>query len=122
MTARSQQRQNFLADVLTTALQGGINYWAGVGSAATRNTESHGFENLTATILDLAEVEGGQHDAVQHIDYNTITRGLRLARRIGPERPHLALADRTNGREGDFDAEDADIVVQLGLFEHIVYG
>lgn len=32
------------------------------------------------------------------------------------------LADRTNGDDGDYDADVADAIVQLGLFDEVVYG
>lgn len=34
----------------------------------------------------------------------------------------LLLADRSNGDDGDYDADGADCIVQAGLWGHIVYG
>jgi len=147
---RSDERQQFLADVFTIGLEGGIGYW----SEATRYKWEQ-VDTFNAVILPISgenEVDGvpawgiwddddERETAPLRIDADVIARGLGLYRRWvageidynGKEvpeanrrpRPGLAQvvkADDTNYREGDIDAGDADNIIQWGLFGCAVYG
>jgi hypothetical protein len=144
MRQRSEERKAFLHGVFTTALEGGIGYW----SAATayrwsKPTGRHGssvedLDGFYAVIRSNDEedgwgVKGIEDNAELRIDADVIARGLSLMRKrhsdgkLGSISGHdyhkqWIAADRTNGDDGDYDADMADQVVQLGLFGEVVFG
>jgi hypothetical protein len=105
----------------TTALEGGINYWAIV------DVYHWDQENFHAVIRDTVD-EDKQHT----IDRAVIERGLGLyyggylVDGYGDKKHHVSADVRefidSCGDDGDMDAGDADTVVQLGLFGKVVYG
>lgn len=91
------------ADWLTTAVEGGINYWAEVEMYAWTD------DQVNVTLVDL--IEKGRY---------VITSTL-------PEwkRAILGVAEQFGrGRDllEDYDAADADAVVQMYLFDEVRYG
>ena len=116
-------RTQFLADILSTALEGGINYWATVDTIERVDAPEDilGWRYDTARILD--HQDGSDFGTMHTIDLDTVAHGLTLmADDTNPRFDALRTADRTNGERGDFDAGDADATIQLGLYEHIIYG
>lgn len=118
-------------DIFVTALEGGINYWASCSaykwSLPDGSADPEGF---FADIIDCV-VEGRQHPLTQEveawrIDIDTIRRGLELAPTakvywsITP--PPTLRAIEAGEEWEDFDAGDADMIVQLGLFGEVRYG
>jgi hypothetical protein len=115
---RSAERVEFLSDVLTTAVEGGIQYWADVLIYEV-GPETY------ATIAD----EDGEYN----ITIDTIAHGISVLT-TGENRGHsftmsgmdywkqFLLANRTNGEDGDYDADIADNILQAGIFGRIVYG
>ena len=66
MAARSQERKNFLGDVLVTAVEGGIDYWAQI----RRHRD-------TILVRDLeAEAGRGENTGWQKVTLDTIARGV----------------------------------------------
>jgi hypothetical protein len=128
---RSSERAQFLADVLTTALEGGIGYWSAAETyrwydpKLEGGTAEHedGIANAYATIVD---DDGERHE----ITLDTIAHGI--AKLLMPtttfypsgysDLSEFALSNRTNGEDGDYDAEIADAVVQLGIYGKVVWG
>jgi hypothetical protein len=105
-----ENREQFLKDVLTTAVEGGIQYWANVRIYHPDRVE-------------LDDDGGNPHT----VTTKTISHGISLARRVGLKSlsgddyvKEWWLAD--NGEDGDYDADIADQILQLGLFEKVVYG
>ena len=112
-------------DIFITALEGGINYWAQINSyhhavedSPSDDPES---EDILGYYADINEMDDGWEEiAARHrIDRSTIARGYTLAagewRRKtawSTEPPPLFVDDDT---DWDFDAGDADTIVQLGL-------
>lgn len=112
-----------LHDIFTTALEGGINYWAAARkyrwslNGAGQDEDLTGFE---ATVVDL---EGETYV----INADVLDAGLRRAQKAG----YLKGSYQARALQGlyfkgseqaDFDATTADIVVQYGLFGELVYG
>jgi hypothetical protein len=99
-------KNQLLYYLFITALEGGINYWA-------RVTEYEPEGEFYATIIDVSE------NTTYRVDRQTISNGLALAKEYEkdiwsvPELPH---------DWDDFDAGDADVVLQLGLFGEIIFG
>lgn len=112
-----------LLDLFNTALEGGIGYWSEASSYHWSNedgTEDH--QGFYADILD----PNGYFEPVR-IDRKVMAKGYRLATTTwrdrldwsSGEKPPLVVGPDT---DWDFDAGDADMIVQLGLFEDVVYG
>lgn len=112
---RSPERKEFLDDLLITAVEGGINYWAQV--SGYKFTDVPGEAEVTVHDLE------SEH---QHfVDIDVIAKGLgRLQQDEGLRSLYsdLLVASRTNGEDGDFDASGADVVLQLGIFGEVIYG
>ena len=135
---RSPERDQFLTDIFTTALEGGIQYWAQVH-------EYRHEENPRAVITEYEDEEEPPHV----ITLDTIARGVSRIARARPneieylaqwKRKLVAAASRQNRtdpeninledvRPGpmsnfgyDIDADVADDILQVALFGKVVYG
>lgn len=114
----------FLYDVLTTAAEGGIGYWA--------NYRLDRAENLSVTrIYDISDREADEGDppyeqtevrpadllvAIQRVATESVALSARW-------REHVIQAVAA-GDDGvcDLDADDCDCLVQIALFGTTVYG
>lgn len=119
-----------LLDLFTTALEGGINYWSHCSSyhwshSGDDLTLGHGLEDYKGFYAIIIEDED---DTEHRIDRSIVARGYRLATDTpmrssiawsSGEKPPLVVGPDT---DWDFDADDADCIVQLGLFGEVVYG
>lgn len=125
-------REGMLNMVFTTAIEGGINYWADV----MRKRWSDRTEELNMIEEFYADIEDVEDDNKKyHIDADVIKRGIRKAfknrAKIGDPYQRQAINDlywgilsnrQESREEADFDADTADIIVQYGLFGELVYG
>lgn len=147
MTARSAERTQFLADVLTTAIEGGVNYWATI----TNYSVSLGHaENTTATLTETMEDApsgaASYTPAIHTVTIDTIARGVNLIAKSTPNKLVNGLPDTNYSAEhggirylspgtrsaviaasrindaGELDASDADAIVQVALFGEVTYG
>jgi len=127
------------ANVFITAIEGGINYWASVDvyhwchRHIATTTEGHPFEDIAdwfgfyADIVD-SEVANPEVGPNHHVDRAVIERGWRLActtfqhkvRWSTASPPYMLTEQSLDG--WDFDAGDADVILQLGLFGDVIYG
>lgn len=116
---RSAARTEFLNDLLVTALEGGINYWAHITDADHRHDTQGRIDGYKSATI--REKENGGQEYVVTID--TMATGIRrLLDHYGPGvGTRLREANRTNGESGDFDALDADQALQWGIFNTGVY-
>lgn len=104
--------EQVLKDLVVTAVEGGISYWA--------STSAYNPDAGTATIHDTVE----ESPDPLEINLDVIRHGLTLLaadRSLAPRFHDQAVAMFAD-EETDFDADTADVVVQLGLFEEVVYG
>lgn len=111
---RTPQRIEFLTDIYTTGLEGGINYWATVTS----------YQHTTQQLATITDNHDDEHPHT--IDLNTIARGIRAitTHRVHTNPAHrqrIAAADRAHDA-ADLDAADADAIIQAALFGEIRYG
>lgn len=111
-------RNEFISDILETALFGAIQYWATVVKVA-RNEQD---QIIGIALTDHVE-EGQQILKVTQVSINQAIKKV-----IDPEfevrediQDAIARASRRNDA-GDIDAEAADVLVQAALFNEIVYG
>lgn len=102
----------FLSDVLVTAIEGGIQYWSNVLSYDGKSravivpfdNENDEIEVTTDTIrLAFQRLRAGD------------VKGLHPASRRRYLREYRSF-------DYDFDASDADAIVQIGLFSEVVFG
>lgn len=117
--AKSAERIQFLSDILATAIEGGIDYWAYFDSIEKVDDPNDilGWRYEQAIVR-----EAEDPDEIHKINLDTIAKGLGILRKRNADRDKdLLLANRTNGYEGDFDAWDADKIVQFALFGSLVY-
>lgn len=139
--------QEFLTDVLVTALEGGSTYWtrvtgykyvyrSGVGWTG-RACPAVCAEGLGSNAYALVRDDEDDAASWSAVNPQTIATGLR---RLDQTPPHshpsrarlLAVWEEVRlaakeGREpdmdaGDLDADDADLLLQMGLFGEVVYG
>jgi len=105
----SAQADQFYQDLFVTAMEGGVNFWAEV--------QDYDPSNLTATLIDL--MDGKKYE----VNRSTLLKGYKLAQNTPS---HWWSIDNKPpmipNEEWDYDAWDANLVVQLGLFEDMVYG
>jgi hypothetical protein len=130
-------RDQFIHDLFVTAVEGGINYWSQTTDYHWHLPLAEGEKALDK--LDLrgfyAVIEETPEDDTRtkhRINRAVIVRGLKLlasgeatygGKPISPRmQARFAGIDRTNGDGEDYDASDADNVVQVGLFGDVVYG
>lgn len=113
-----------LADIFTTALEGGINYWSQCANYHWSNPD--GTSDLQGFYADVIDVE--DDDKPYRIDRSVMLRGYERAL-DGDVDVYWSASTRppdpTNLddiEDYDYDAGDADIIVQLGLFGKVVYG
>lgn len=138
MSIRTPGRAQFLADIITTAIEGGTNYWAAVedyrwyfpdleGGTAPRGPNNTA--NAYAVIVpDDPRYEDDWYQAIGATSFtltlDEIERALGLVRNSDINNDLAAtimFADKTNG-DIEIDAEGADVVVQLALFGKVIYG
>ena len=128
-----------LLDIFTTALEGGIGYWSscqeyhwmlqgdykGLYHSPVRPGVLAAEPDYKGFYALIAE-EDGDEQKPHTIDRSVIAKGYRLATTDWKHRiawstsdPPLVVGPDT---DWDFDAGDADAIVQLGLFGEVVYG
>jgi hypothetical protein len=135
MTKRTAERETFLADIVTTAVEGGMNYWAqtsgyrwyslslpdGGGSA---DPSPAGGGNAYAKVHEFGDEP--KVIKVHDLTIETVAKGIGILKKpeteISPYLRRTLLGADTENDAGEVDAEGADVLVQLGLFGEIVYG
>ncbi len=120
---RTFERATFLSDIITTAVEGGVNYWAQV-------TKYHwSDEKPETTTATLAEHEAASRDEmIKHGKLTPDTVANAIGRIVRNEvKVHfsyiklIAGATATNDG-GDIDAEAADIIAQVAILGEVIYG
>jgi hypothetical protein len=105
-------------DVLTIAVEGGINYWC-VCEIVKRDDEFNVVAVIGAADAENPEVKFGV------IDGTTVVEGIRRVFTIPKFNPTIRsyiIGAIVEGDSGMIDVEAADCIIQLGLFKELVYG
>jgi len=116
-----------LNGVFTTALEGGIGYWSTCSVYRWGVTDPERADRLVEALDFVAVIrETEDEDAPEYvIDRGVIARGIREAKKRGnwAEYHARALNDLTFGKwdDLDYDADTADLIVQMGLFGEYRY-
>lgn len=143
MAKRSAEREQFLADLLTGAIE-----HAGYGFPAAKvwhcpdGAPGQWYAEITDRYLEPGDEGYGE---TQRVDLDTMAKGLGVIRDAvlkevrhdgpvphnaktgerlyfgGEARRDLLLADRTNGDDGDYDVIGALAVLECALFGRVVY-
>ena len=122
--AMTDKRRSFLADVIVTAVEGGIGYWA-----YTRNYTFEYADNLKKD-RDLAfasaEVREGDKPEWHELSPDVVEAGITklLAGTLGLHRSLLGTLYTANlyNDAWEIDSELADCIVQAALLGEIIYG
>jgi hypothetical protein len=114
-------KEEFILDVLVTACEGGITYWV----EKARNIERGGRDGLDYLSLEVSPVETDTPEW-RLISATTVLQGLtRILTGEVKVREDIAASVRNavfNDDAGEIDSDGADVIVQAGLFNEIVYG
>ncbi len=118
----SIERDQLYADIFTTACEGGINYWAEVHAYCWLKDD--GSEELFDFFAEIECIE--VEDEYKYIlDRDVIGSGYKKA---CLEFPHYSWSTAPppvtvdEDTDWDFDAGDADMIVQIGLFGDVLFG
>jgi hypothetical protein len=127
----------FLADVLTTAVEGGINYWCVADSVdRARTGDLTGLDDLSVVRVvrpvDREDAANGASIVNRWGDFDLDTVHLGIDRIVAGRieiAPSIRAAVVTavlgygDGPDaGDIDADLADVIVQAGALNGVVYG
>jgi hypothetical protein len=118
--ARTEEREQFLSDVVTIALEGGINYWADY-----RNYRNYQWGE-GPTSVEIKDMECGMPSPWRNISHASIERGIKAIAsgkvRFSAEIMGWILAGSALDDAGEIDATAADCIIQAAMFGEIVYG
>lgn len=117
MSARDQ----LLFDLFVTALEGGIGYWSECSEYHWMN------EDRTEDKRGFRAVIHDEDHKRYVVNRKVMDKGLMLAATEWRDKLDWSSGDKpplvvTVDTDWDYDAGDADMVLQLGLFEDVVYG
>lgn len=118
----------FLSDVLTTAVEGGINYWVEVAESVTRASLGDDLEDLSVLSVNDIKVVENDEAPLYTANLDTVHTGI-----LAVLQPGFNVNDTIKGYvlsallneepdAGHIDADAADVIVQAGLFGEVVYG
>lgn len=115
----------FVSNILITAFDGnhgGSWYWAAPAHAdwLEAKTDDSGFPAkwTKCVIVDKEEDDGPQHP----VTATSIALGLTKMIEMGDEWARDAFGWISDQENADIDANDADCIVQFGIFGSVVYG
>ncbi len=133
----SPARKRQYSSIFTTALEGGISYWATIEEY---HWKKEGVPD-TATMEEMVDVDGFYATVTEEgdptplrIDASTIHKAIKAildgtatfgGQPLSPNGRIARLAkalDKSPTADPDYDAGDADNLVQIGLFGDVVYG
>lgn len=102
-------------DLMVTALEGGINYWCDGVTVATKPESDYTYASdvISRGGSLIIHSEDGSID----LDANSLKNGIQSYCSMFRKTPESLFGDY-----GDYDAEDADCIVQLAIFGSIVFG
>ena len=110
---KSPERIQFLTDVFTTALEGGIGYWS--------ECSYYRWENEQRAVIEDIEDERKEYT----ITLDTIAKGIGVIVKgdhVYQDLKNLIRNGSLDNDASDIDAEGADCIVQAGLFGRVIYG
>lgn len=133
---RSPERAEFLSDVLTTAVEGGINYWAAVADyrwwspTLSGGTAEHS-DGLANAYVTVHPADDDADFEPKTIGVDDIARAINIIAKPGVRpSPEWMSGEseeliKSASRENDcseIDAGDADNILQVAMFGKVIYG
>ena len=119
ITQRIKVTQQDIDDIMATALDSGISYWCRKAEVVGDYLGEYASDQISrGGVLKLYDAE---EDDVYELTLDKFLTGLEKAIRDN----WFADYDWHNGKELDtcnVDAEVADVIIQLALFDDVVYG
>lgn len=115
------ERARFLSDVLITAVEGGISYWA------VTHAYQWSDENPYSTMADIEDEESDEEPKILSLTIQIIETAFERITAGSIEGLHdsfrgqLIAAGQVNDA-GLIDSSGADCIVQVGMFGSVVYG
>jgi hypothetical protein len=128
---RTPERSEFLSDVVTTALEGGIGYWSEASvykwwSPTLDGGTAEHHDGLGNAYAVIDEVGDGDRDRVEHlINLDVVATGIRRIVAGDVVHEDMTKTIREADRDNDaslLDAADCDAIVQVGLLAEVRYG
>lgn len=119
-----KDRQQFYMDILCTAFEGGIGYWCCVHGDVEH---AKNWDNIVdyVALRDCRDDED-ESEKFGDITLDTIKTGIEriLSGAVGVRSDLIGQVATGNARNdaGEIDSEGADVIVQAGLLNDIVYG
>jgi hypothetical protein len=135
---RTEERTEFLGDIITAAVEGGTGYWAQVSQyqyvdrwsepegriAVCVGTRQAG--GARATLHEMNDEETGYKAEGLLLNADAVARGLGKIKRgevqINDSLRALIMRADADNDAGDIDADAADVITQVALLGEIVYG
>lgn len=117
MTERSPERTDFLANIIVTAVEGGISYWATIEDYQWEQDADH---NMTMAMTRIRDDDTGQ---TYHVTLDVVELGLERCKEHSDAQMLKAIVgiEATNDAS-NIDAEAADVIIQLATLGTIKYG
>lgn len=127
------ERQRFLGDIITGAVEGGTGYWAQVsqyqyemdGEISVSVGKREGDEPR-ATLHVMLDDESGYEEDGKALTFQVVEAGIALIvdGKVGVNTMlrRAIMHASIDSDAGQIDAEGADVIVQAGLLGSIVYG
>lgn len=128
---RTNERKQFLADIFTTAIEGGIDYWAAISKYYWQKDGKADLDGFYAIVSDCEgddlDIESDAVPKDSRIDIEVIARGLdkicmNPAVKINSNLRQLIREANRENDASNIDAEGADCIVQVGLLGELVFG
>jgi hypothetical protein len=128
----------FIGDVLTTALESGSLYWAHVDNVCRVTSEGGDIEPLTVLSFQVTDAEymdamldNQNMDGVEpefprtEVDFSTVVAGIRRILNgtveVGPT-IFSNVARAVSENDADLDSIDCDVIMQAGVMDRIPFG
>lgn len=111
---------NDIDDIMTTALEGGINYWADqaetVGTLREEDKDLYISETISRGYT--VEIHDAEEGEVYQLDLEKLLNGITY----GVQNGFVEINNGGTIDTGDIDAIAADVIIQAALFGDVVYG
>ena len=137
-TAEKSKLDELYYYTFISAIEGGINYWARIPRYSFEKKGRDDLKGFSATIQvtefsddetdpRLAVVKKGEAvGKAYEVNRSTITKGMRLIAsgktNVAPSYVSRFAEALRSPEDADLDALDADIAVQAGIFDEVIFG
>lgn len=107
-------------DIMTTALEGGINYWADqaetVGTLREEDKDLYISETISRGYT--VEIHDAEEGEIYQLDLEKLLNGITY----GVQNGFVEINNGGTIDTGDIDAIAADVIIQAALFGDVIYG